>query len=284
MVFGGENANSYYDEGVTASMKGDLDRAIVCFEKAISFDYGFAAAYQQLAKCHIRLGNADRAVRILGKVLAHHPDILAARLDLGAAWLALNNPVQARQQFEHVLQLRPNQSRAMLGMAEAAFLEGNWTDALGFARRVVDQGARHFAALFMLGKAARLAEEFQLHLDALKEADAVLAKSSELNPDQPEAYYLRGEVHFAREDFSKALEFYREADQRADAARRYSAYGHNFCQLDIWLRQAFCFQRLGLDDRAREMAERVIEIDPDHSVANALLNQGGNPPDPGQTE
>ena len=68
MAFGGETAESFYDEGLTASMKGDIERAQQLFEKTIRLDRHFTAAYHQLAKCHLRKGEAERALQIARKI------------------------------------------------------------------------------------------------------------------------------------------------------------------------------------------------------------------------
>ena len=70
MAFGGENAESYYDEGLTASMKGDMARAVQCFEKAVRLDNTFAAAYHQLGKCYLRLGQAQQAIDLLQQLFS----------------------------------------------------------------------------------------------------------------------------------------------------------------------------------------------------------------------
>ncbi len=44
MAFGGDDAESYYDEGLTASMRGDLVRAVQNFEKTIHLYNTMAAA------------------------------------------------------------------------------------------------------------------------------------------------------------------------------------------------------------------------------------------------
>ena len=61
MPFGGESAESYYDEGITASMRGDLQRAAECFETAVRKDSTMASAYQQLGRVYSRLGRHREA-------------------------------------------------------------------------------------------------------------------------------------------------------------------------------------------------------------------------------
>ena len=62
MLFGGENAESYYDEGLTAAMKGDFEKAVAHFQKATTLDGAFAAAWYQLGRCWLRLGRVPEAV------------------------------------------------------------------------------------------------------------------------------------------------------------------------------------------------------------------------------
>mgnify|MGYP001595381879 FL=1 len=102
MAFGGENAESYYDDGLTASKKGDLAKAIDCFERAIRLDSTYAVAYHQLGKCYMRLGQAQRAVDILMQVVRKRPNLGPARLDLGVALLAAGNTRGARKEFEQL--------------------------------------------------------------------------------------------------------------------------------------------------------------------------------------
>ncbi|MCH7909739.1 MAG: hypothetical protein IIB38_08995, partial [Candidatus Hydrogenedentes bacterium] len=61
MAFGGETADSYYDEGLTASIHGDLAAAASHFEKAIHLDNSMGPAYHQLGKCYTRMGRSKAA-------------------------------------------------------------------------------------------------------------------------------------------------------------------------------------------------------------------------------
>ncbi len=273
MAFGGDNAESYYDEGVTASMKGEMTRAIQCFEKAIRLDNTFAAAYHQLAKCYLRLGQAQQAHDLLQQVVSRRPEQAPPRIDLGFALLALNRTEEARKQFEQILVTDPMNARALLGLAQAYFFEANWVAAMEQARAALAGGGNNFSVLFLLGRAAKLAGHAGLAQSTLEAADKLIEKSIELNPDNPEGHYLRGEVCFARDQFSTAMEHYRAADDRTDGKnpdRLYSAFGENFTQLDVLAKLGLCYQRLGKNDRARELGERILGQDPNHRLGRSL--------------
>lgn len=273
MAFGGENAESYYDDGLTASKKGDIKKAIDCFERAIRLDSTYAVAYHQLGKCYMRLGQAQRAVDILVQVVRKRPNLGPARLDLGVALLAAGNTRSALREFEQLYVLDPSNARALLGLAQCAFNEGDWASASRQARGALAIGGSSFAALYLAGRAARLAGDEDTAKESLDAAERVLQKSIEMQPDQPESHYLRGEVCFVRGELASALEHYRAADDRTDNKapdKVYTAFGETFTQLDIWAKLGLCYQRLGKLDRAHEMGKRILSRDPNHKLGGAL--------------
>jgi tetratricopeptide (TPR) repeat protein len=196
-------------------------------------------------------------------------------IELGNALLEMGHIEEARSHFTHVLNQKPNQPRACLGLAQCSFEEGHWAAATELARNAVEHGGANFAALLLLGRAARLAGLGEESRDALHRADALMETTIESNPDAPEGYFLRGEVYFAREDWAKALENYRAADDRADPKTEYAAYGMHFNRLDILAKAGVCFQRLGRLEQAREVGRRIVEHNPDHKIGVALAALGG---------
>lgn len=279
MAFGGETADSYYDEGLTASMKGDLRGAIAHFEKAIQLDNSMATAYHQLGKCYHRMGKVKKAVAFLSQVTQKKPDQIPPKIDLGYALLSLGRTADARAAFSEVTDRKPDNTRALLGLGQCAFQEGQWDAAMSIAQQVIAQTGANFAAYYLMCRAARLAGMLEFAIEAYRKADTLIEKTIETTPDSPEGYYLRGELNFAQEDLPRALEAYRAAEDRVHPEKSYLAYGEHFGRLDIIAKRGLCLQRLGREDAAREAGELILKADPEHRVGQ-LLYYG---PDGGQT-
>jgi tetratricopeptide (TPR) repeat protein len=270
MPFGGETAESYYDDGLTSAMRGDLAEAERCFLQALRLDPDYLAAKHQLGKCALRRGDPSEAAARLGEVLQRKPDLVPARLDLGQALLDQDRPEEAQKVFEQVLTHEPENSRALLGMAETAFAQGAWQDAVAYAADSLAHSGPHFPALYLRGKAAMVMGNTELAYRSLDEADAVLETSLEVNPDQVAAHFLRGEVNFSREQFRAAIDHYRDAAELAQFDRGYSAFSVHFTKIDVLARLAVCYQRLGVDDRAMDMAAEILRHEPDHALAKSI--------------
>lgn len=274
-AFGGESPESYYDEGLTASVKGDVRRAAQCFERVIQTSRDAAMtnnAQHQLAKCYLRVGRNKKAAELLDAVVKRNPQLRAARLEYGQALLNLNLPDRAREEFSAVLAADSTNARALLGLATVSFQTGDWHAATELCKRSLDVGRANFSAVFLLGRAARLAGDYSTSDQALIQADNVLEKSTELSPDAVEGHYFRGEVQFVREDFPKALENYRAAEDRSESGEIYSAFGETFTRVDILAKQALCYQRMDRKERAREVADAILKLEPDHKLAHAIKN------------
>ncbi|HIJ75055.1 MAG TPA: tetratricopeptide repeat protein [Candidatus Hydrogenedentes bacterium] len=270
MAFGGDNAESYYDEGLTASMRGDLARAVQCLEQAIHLDRSFVPAFHLLAKCYMRMGHGERAARILDSVVRERPDQTAARLNLAAALLAMGDIERAEHHFTQIATADPANGRALLGLSRVRMQQGNWRGAVNMAQAAERCAGPGIAVLLTLGRAAKPAGDLELATKALEEADALLEKSVELNPDQPEGYYLRGEVNFLMDKLGTALEHFRRAENRAERGKTYTAFGETFFYVDVLAKQGLCLQRLGRNGPAKEIGIRIAEIDPGHKIGQAL--------------
>ena len=275
MVFGGETADSYYDEGVTASMKGDIPAAVRHFEKALQLDPYHIASCHQLGKCKVRQGKLQEAVECFYRSIKARPNPLPPRLDLGFTLLEGGNGPQAAEVFQEVLKIKPDNARAMLGLGSCAFEKGEWDLAFELATQAVTNGGANFSALYLQARAAQLVGAFDVALVAFDQADDLLERSIEGSPDQPEAHFLRGELYFARKNFVAALATFQIAQNHMDPAAHYYSYGEHFELADVLERRGMCLLRLDRYADARELAVDILALRPKSRVAAMLAESGG---------
>lgn len=275
MIFGGETADSYYDEGVTASMKGDIAAAVRHFEKALQLDPYHVASCHQLGRCKARQGKLQEAVECFYRAIKARPGPLPPRLDLGFALLEGGNAPRAAEVFQEVLNSKPDNARAMLGLGCCAFERGEWDLAFHLSTQAVTNGGANFSALYLQARAAQLVGAFDVAMVAFDQADDLLERSIESSPEQPEAYFLRGELYFARKNFVAALTTFQTVQTHIDPAAHYYAYGEHFELADVLERQGMCLLRLDRQVEARKLAADILALRPESRVAALLAGSGG---------
>lgn len=271
-LFGGDNADSYFDEGVTASMRGDLSRAIEYFEKCIRKDNSYSSAYHQLGKVYHRLGNFQKAATFLSQVVSAKPALIPPRVDLGYTQLSLGNTEKARDLFSKVCAEKPGNARAMLGMAHCAYQAGDKLAAIGIAQDTLNVGGANFGTFYLLARAGSEAGRDDVLIEAVNRGDALLAKSIEGAPDQPESYYLRGLLQELCGDLAKAEEYFAQAVERAQPEKNYAAYEEHFGLVDMLGHLALIQFKRQADGNAHATLERLRAIDPNSPY---LPREGG---------
>lgn len=273
MAFGGETADSYYDEGVTASMKGDVASAIRHFEKALQLDPYHVASCHQLGRCHQRRGDLRAAIECFYRAIKARPNPIPPRLDLGFALLEGHNEPKAAEVFNDVLRMKPGTARALLGLGTCAFERGEWDLALTFATQALGSGGSNFATLYLQARAAQLVGLFNVAQEAFDQADALLERSIESNPELPEPYYLRGELFFARNNFAVALAAFGEAQSRIAPGAHYYSFGEHFEEADLLERRGMCMLRLDRHADAASFAPQILALRPKSRIAKLLAGQ-----------
>ncbi len=279
MVFGGETAESYYDEGVTAALKGDVEQAVHFFQRTIEMDPRFLAAYHQLGRCYARLGRLDEAIDLFVRVIKEKPNQLPLRIDLGNALLESGKLREAEQIFNEVLTVKPDHQRAQLGLAQSAYHQERWEEAMRMARAASMMGQPHFSTLYLLGRSALLAGHHVIAEEALKSASHQVDQMIETSPDHPEGYFLRGEILFMHKKFAEARDAFDAAMNRAKPKIQYVAYGEHFGLLEILARLGTCYQHMGAQEQAKTMGERILTLDPANKAGLRLAGKAADTPE-----
>jgi len=81
------DADAYYNRGITYYHKGQYDRAIENFNKAIALDQNYALAYNNRGVAYDKKGQHDRAIEDYNKAIALDPNFAQAYTSRGLLYL-----------------------------------------------------------------------------------------------------------------------------------------------------------------------------------------------------
>ncbi len=279
MLFGGETAHSYYEEGLTAAMKGDVQLAVSRFKRALELDTQLHSARHQLGKCYLRLCRPQEALTELRAATKLMPTVAPLLVDTGYALLLLDKVEEARNAFSNALQVKSDDPRAIMGLARCAAAKEQWGTVVGLAQHALEQGYAHFDARLLLARAADKCDMPEVAMANYSKAVELMDQSIDANPEQPAGHYLRGCVYFYQENYSAALADFEAALEKAERDAHYAAYQEHFSFPDILNMKGMCLRALGHDEQAREIGRELLALAPDHPAGQQLADGEAIPSD-----
>ena len=93
--------------------KGDYEKAVKHFKKAIEANPGYALAYNNMGLAYNRLDRPEKARRAFEKAIDRAPRYLDAYLNLGRVLAHLKEKEAALKAFEKVVELAPESDQAL---------------------------------------------------------------------------------------------------------------------------------------------------------------------------
>lgn len=273
MFYSNANFEQLYDEGLTALMRGDIKTAEELFTKSLELNRDSPLVYYQLGRCALRSGDLPRAKDYFESAVQKQPEHVPSLAELGFVHLCQNELDKARQWFGKALGCRANHSKSLLGLGITYFLEGQWDIAYEWIKKSVTTGGAQFMGLYMLAKTAKILGFLEESEEYFNKAEQVMEKSTEVAPEQPESYYLRGEIYLAKEHYNKACEFFKEAEKRIQRDRTYYFYHEVFRWIDTVGKQGICLLQLGKTDEAKKIGAIILEADPENRIGKMLTQE-----------
>lgn len=272
MFYSNRDFDSLYDEGLTALMKGDLSTAEKLFKDALELNKDSHLVYHQLGKCYLRQGELTKAEEMFSKAICIQPTHVPTLAELGFVYLLNGDVKKARETFEKSINIRHNHGKSLIGISMCEFTSGNWESAYEWAVKSVELGGSHFMALIILGKCAKVLGFIEKSEESLQKAEELIGKSVEVSPDQPETYFLRGEIALLEGKYSKALDLFREAEKHLISEhRKYYFYNEVFDLTQILVKQAICLKQLKKVEEAKKIAEKILKLAPENKLAKSIM-------------
>ncbi|MEG4087092.1 tetratricopeptide repeat protein [Microcoleus sp. POL10_C6] len=195
-----QEAIEFYNQGVEHDYKGDLEGAIVAFEKALEIDSKYHLAWYNLGNTLKDLGRYKEAIAAFKKVLEIDPKYHHAWYGQGATLNALGRYRKAIAAFEKALEIDPKDHYPWNGLGNALSFLGRYTKAIAAYEKALEIDPQFHYAWNGLGTALTC-------LGRYSEAEAAFHKALEITGDQSlEAWVCRGWVFFYSGRYSEAIQ------------------------------------------------------------------------------
>ena len=262
---------AHFLQGLLHELNGRMDEAVESYERVLTADPDDIHALRKIAVILYSGGAPQRAMNVLRDGLERHPrDPELLRL-AGGIFLGMQNFEDAENALSRLETLR----RAGMEIAdELQFrsLHAMSLLAVGKAREAVEpmvQVTRDNPENLqdIWAHQIRLAFLAEDDKDLRAERESVLLESMNLLadrlPEAPEVLRLIGRTHSFRGEYAEALETLRQTQRVAEGLEN----------PEQWLNAEFYFdlgaslERVGQEDEAEEVFERVIRMDPNHAHA-----------------
>ena len=239
------------------------------------------------ALAYLKLGKMNEALRDINEALRLKPNEGNYLISLSDIYLGLNQPQKTRQTLLKVLDLYPDNTNAMLKMAELNLYFRDYEGVESYARRAMGTDPAFAQAYFILGFASKesgdTAEAIRLfqqtivrdpyHYDAFMQAGILLAAKGDplaesyykgaisLDAERLEAYYNLGLYYQENEMYNEAMQTYNELLARQPAFKL-AYYNLGYIHL-VYLR---------VYDEAVKYFSQALQVDPEY--VEAIYNRG----------
>ncbi|MEI9976991.1 MAG: tetratricopeptide repeat protein [Ignavibacteriota bacterium] len=227
--------------GTAYQNAGKPERALDSYRQAVAADPTNHDYYLDYARMLADLNRYDESEKFIESSLRQFGDDYALTIRLGALQMMQGKLEEARQTFQKAIDANPGTALGHVALAQTYLRERRDADAareLADARAHLppDANVEHYYGLALV------------RLERYEEAIAPLQHAIQLNPGDPETYFMLGKADAALD---------RTAAARADFEQAIHLDPRN---TGAYYQLSRIYTQLGEDVKAREMAERTRQL------------------------
>ena len=222
------DAEKYFRYGVEAYQRGDFDRAIQDYDKAIALNPDDAIAYYNRGIAYGAKGDYARVIHDYDKAIALNPDLAEAYNNRGNAYRAKGDYGRAIQDYGKAIALNPDDAEAYYNRGNAYRAKGDYGRAIQDYGKAIALNPDYAEAYNNRGSAYGAKGDHGL---AIQDFDKAIG----LNPDYANAYNNRGIVYGVKGDYDRAIQDFDKAIAlNPDLASAYNNRGVTWLLLKEW--------------------------------------------------
>ncbi len=187
-----------YDLGIALFDKGKTEQAIAQYQTALQLDPDYAEAHNNLGVALFAKGKKEEAFAQYRRALEINPDYADAHYNLGNALLQLGKREEAIAEYRKALQITPDDARIFNNLGIALATKGENDGAITQFRKALAVDPDFVDARFDLGAAL-------VKNGSLDEAVTQYRKALEIKPDYLKARFGLGNALLRKGDLDGAM-------------------------------------------------------------------------------
>ena len=214
--------------GLSYRSRGELDRAIAAFTKAINFYPNFADAYSNRGFAYNEQGELGLTIADYTRTIELKPDYAVAYNNRGLAYNKQGNLNRAITDYTRAIELKPDYTLAYLNRGVVCGQKGDFDRAIADFTRAIELKPDYADAYNNRGIAYSEQGEFDRSI-------ADCTRAIEINPDSAPIHNNRGLTYRKRGDYGRAVVDYAKAiDLNPNYAAAYYNRGETRLHLEEW--------------------------------------------------
>jgi tetratricopeptide (TPR) repeat protein len=131
-------ATAYYNRGTAYARKGEVDRAIADYNKAIAIDPNDATSYYNRGHSYEKKGEFDRAIADYDKAIATDRNFAEAYYNRGTACARKGEVDRAIADYNKAIAIDPNDATSYYNRALAYYHKGEFDRTIADFRKVLE--------------------------------------------------------------------------------------------------------------------------------------------------
>ena len=267
-------AEVYFNLGYLYQQEGFYHKALDQYELALQRKPDFLQAWSNTGLVYSLQQKPGKAIQALNRALEVVPEDGYVRMQLAKSYMDLGDYAHARQAYQRILELGERRFEPYYGLGYISEQEGRLEEASTYYRQAIQADSTYAESYYRLGVVLEVLGD--------PETPALYLKTIEIDPDHAAAYYSLARLYLRqgrREEgrqlvqvFQGLKEYEKEQKARQKALERSPGDAEAVHALGL---VHFKYRR---NQRARELFEKALKMDPDFAPAREKLEQLGQGP------
>lgn len=193
-----ESPQDFYSRGTESLTKGQNEKAIKEYTKALELDPKHKNANNHRGIAYKRLNRFDLAMADFNRALELDPNDADSYANRGLIYTAQRRFDLALKDFDRAIQLDPQLAMAYWGRGSALIGKGQRDRAMQNFNKAIEIDPNTFEFFLSRGMAFLTEDKIDLAL-------ADLNRGVKVNPQRPEGYFLLGIIYFDKDQYQQAI-------------------------------------------------------------------------------